>query len=288
VDAAAQVALVAPQGTAAPSMEGSLTGQPEQAQTQDQVTVSGATIQPKDKKQLASDRVQNPHEPQATYSVKGQGENKKEHVGYKVQVAETVCEVELAPGEPTRNFIAGMLTHPAYQSDEAGAQQMEQEQARMGLDKPPVQYVDGAYVSAQKLAQTQAEGRELIGPAQSSPRKVGQFTAEDFQVRVEDRQATCPAGKTSTQCSRLEEASTGKISYRFEWSTHCHDCPLRGQCLGKDQRPRTLVVGEHHTVLQARRTEQQTHAFKQRLKHRNGIEGTQSELVRGHGLRQAR
>jgi IS5 family transposase len=49
-----------------------------------------------------------------------------------------------------------------------------------------------------------------------------------------------------------------------------------------------LVVGENHGVLQARRTEQKTDAFKQRLKHRNAIEGTQSELVRSHGLRRAR
>jgi hypothetical protein len=202
VSTAAQVAPVAPQGTAAPRRDGSVTGQPEETQTQGQVTVSGATIQPKDKKQLASDRVQNPHELEATYSVKGQGENKKEHVGYKVQVAETVCEVELAPGEPTRNFITGMVTHPAYESDEAGALKMEQEQARMGLDKPPVQYVDGAYISAQILAQAQAEDREIIGPAQSSPQKVGRFTAEDFQIRVEELKAICPAGKVNTQCSR--------------------------------------------------------------------------------------
>ena len=58
--------------------------------------------QPKDKQQLASDRVQNPHEPEATYAAKGQGEKKKEHVGYKVQVAETVCEVKLAPGRADR------------------------------------------------------------------------------------------------------------------------------------------------------------------------------------------
>ena len=58
--------------------------------------------------------------------------------------------------------------------------------------------------------------------------------------------------------------------------------------LGKDQRHRTLVVGEHHTVLQARRQEQETEAFQNRMKHRNAIEGTQSELVRGHGLRHAR
>jgi transposase len=247
-----------------------------------------ATVEPKGKKELSSDRVQNPHDPEATYAVKGQGEKKKEHVGYKVQVAETVSEVTLAPGEPTRNFIAGIVTHPAYESDDAGAEKIEQEQAQMGIEKPPVQYVDGAYVSAEKLMQAQAEGRELIGPARPAPEKDGRFSAPDFNVQVQERRATCPAGKVSTQCSRLEEESTGKVSYRFEWSTQCHDCPLRSQCLGKEQRHRTLVVGEHHTVLQARRQEQQTEAFQQRMKHRNAIEGTQSELVRAHGLRRAR
>ncbi|SRR6266436_418527 len=245
-------------------------------------------VRPKDKEQLDSARVQNPHDPEATYSVKGKGEQKKEHVGYKVQVAESVCEATLSAGEPTRNFIVGIVTHPAYEHDETGAQKMEQEQAQMGLDKPPVQYVDAAYVSAQKLAQAQAEGRELIGPALPSRQVEGRFTAADFQVNVEERQAICPAGKINTQCSRLVEQSTGKASYRFEFSTQCHDCLLRCQCLGKDQRHRSLVVGEHHTLLQARRQEQRTAAFQQRMKHRNAIEGTQSELVRAHGLRHAR
>jgi hypothetical protein len=245
-------------------------------------------VEPKGRGQLDSDRVQNPHEPDATYGAKGEGEQKKEHVGYKVQIAETVCEAVLAAGEPTRNFIVGIVTHPAYEHDETGAQKMEQEQAQMGLEKPPVQYVDAAYVSAQKLARAQAEGREIIGPALPTRRMEGRFAATDFQVNVEARQAVCPAGKINTQCSRLVEQATGIVSYRFEFSTQCHDCSLRGQCLGQDQRHRSLVVGEHHTVLQARRQEQATAAFKQRMKHRNAIEGTQSELVRAHGLRHAR
>jgi len=252
------------------------------------VLAGGAPVEPKGKGQLRSDRVQNPHDPEATYAVKGQGQQKKEHVGYKVQVAETVSQAVLAPGEPTCNFIVGIVTHPAHQSDEAGAVKMEREQARMGLEKPLVQYVDGAYVSAQKLAQAQAEGRELMGPAQPAPQKEGRFTVEDFQIDLEQRQAICPAGKASTQCSRLEEEATGKVSYRFEFSTQCYDCPLRDRCLGKDQRHRTLLVGEHHSFLQARRQEQKTDAFKEQMKHRNAIEGTQSELVRAHGLRQAR
>jgi len=253
-----------------------------------QAMATAVEIQPRGKGHLDSDRVQNPHDADATYGVKGQGQQKKEHVGYKVQVAESVSEAVLAPGEPTRNFLLGIVTHPAYESDELGAVKMEQEQAQMGLEKPPVQYVDGAYVSAQKLAEAQAQGRELIGPAQPAPHKEGRFSTEDFQVNVQERTAVCPAGKINTQCSRLEEEATGKVTYRFEFSTQCHDCPLRGPCLGQDQRHRTLVVGEHHTLLQARRQEQQTEGFKQRMKHRNGIEGTQRELVRGHGLRRAR
>jgi len=50
----------------------------------------------------------------------------------------------------------------------------------------------------------------------------------------------------------------------------------------------TVVVGEFHSALQARRAEQQTEAFVEEIKQRNAIEGTQSELVRAHGLRRAR
>jgi hypothetical protein len=232
--------------------------------------------------------VHNPHDPEAQWAAKGQGKHRKEHVGYKVQVAETIREGELEKGEPTKNFVTAMVTQPASGSDDAGLPLVEAEQAQMGLDKPEAWYVDGAYVSAERLAQAQSEGREFIGPAQPAPKKEGRFSVEDFQLDVEERKGLCPAGKENTQCSRLEEEGTGKVSYRFEWSTHCHDCPLRAQCLGKEQRHRTVVVGQHHTPLQARRQEQRSIAFKEKVKARNAIEGTQSELVRAHGLRRAR
>jgi len=255
----------------------------------EQFEMSQATVAPKNKGELSSDRVQNPHDPEATYAVKGEGPKKKEHVGYKVQVAETVTQAELAPGEPTQNFLTGMVTHAAHESDEAGAEKMEADQAAMGLEKPPVQYVDGAYVSAEKLAEAQAEGRSLIGPATAAPHNNGgRYTTEDFDIQVEERKAICPAGKENTQCSRLAEQATGKVTYRFEWSTHCAECPFRERCVGPEQKHRSLVVGEHHSALQARRQEQKTAAFAQEMKHRNGIEGTQSELVRAHGMRRAR
>lgn len=249
-----------------------------------------AAPQPKTKEQLSTERVQNPHEPEATYASKGNGEHRKEHVGYKIQVAETVSEAVLAAGEPTRNFIVGMVTHAARESDEEGALKMEAEQEAMGLEKPPVNYVDAAYVSTEKLVEAAAQGRELIGPAPKTANNTeGRFQSETFQVEVEQRRATCPAGHQNRQCSRLVEKATGRVSFRFEWDTvTCTGCPLRLQCIKAEHTHRTLAVGEHHTVLQARRNEQKTDAFKKRLQHRNAIEGTQSELVRAHGMRRAR
>ena len=174
-------------------------------------------------------------------------------------------------------------------ADDAGLPATLKSQEALGLEKPSELYVDGAYVSAAALAEAQSQGRELVGPAQPSPTKrPAGFRTEDFQVDVEERRALRPAGKENTQCSRLEEDKSGKVSYRFEWSTHCHGCARREQCAGPEQKHRTLVVGQHHSLLQQRRREQQTEAFKERMKVRNAIEGTQSELVRGHGLRRAR
>jgi hypothetical protein len=249
-----------------------------------------AAPRPKAKEQLGSERVQNPQDPEATYASKGKGEPRQEPVGYKVPVAETVSEAVLAAGEPTRNFVTGRVTHPARESDEEGALKMEAEQPAMGLDKPSVQYVDAAYISAQKLWEAQEEGRELIGPAPGpAHNNEGRFTSQAFPVTVERQETICPAGHPNTPCRRLAEQATGRVSYRFEWDTAtCAVCALRQACIQANPPHRSLVVGEHHTVLQARRAEQKTPSFKERMRHRNAIEGTQSELVRAHGLRRAR
>jgi len=231
--------------------------------------------------------VQNPHNPGAQWSSKSTTQD-KEWVGHKVQVAETVQEQPRAKGEPTPSVITAVVTQDAPESDKAGMAAVLNEQRQLGLEKPETLYVDGAYVSGPALAEAKAEGRELIGPAPASPDRGKVYCCEAFAVSVEERRAVCPAGQSSTQCSRLVEHETGHVQYRFEWSTHCHGCPLKPQCVTAGQRHRTLVVGEHHTLLQARRQVMQTPAFQEDMHHRNAIEGTQSELARGYGLRRAR
>jgi hypothetical protein len=175
------------------------------------------TASAKSKQDLSSERVQNPHDPDATYAAKGEGERKKEHVGYKVQVAETVNQTPLCSGEPTNNFIVGIVTHAARESDEEGDLKMEAEQKAMGLEKPEVKYVDAAYISTQKLMEATAEGRQLIGPAPGGTNRQGRFASDNFQVTLEQRMAVCPAGHKNTQCSSLTEKATGRVAFRFEW-----------------------------------------------------------------------
>ena len=232
--------------------------------------------------------VHNPHEPEAQWAAKGVGRHKKEGVGYKVQVGESLDDTPLAAGEPTRQFITAMVTQPAIASDEAGLEEVAAEELAMGQEPSLARYVDAAYISGEKLAQAAAEGRPLIGPAQPAPRTGQRFTSEDFQVSIAQRQTVCPAGQTSSQCSRLEVQATGQVNFRFEWSFHCAECPLRRQCCGPDQKHRTLQVSQYHDFLQDRRQEQKTEAFRGECRKRNALEGTQSELVRAHGLRHAR
>jgi hypothetical protein len=248
----------------------------------------GEKPEPLPRQKHGAGAVQNPHDPEAQWCAKGRGTARKEWVGYKVQVAENVGAPPAAAGEPPRNFLTSMVTQNAIDSDDAGLVATLAAQAENGLAKPAELYVDAAYISAAGLAEAQAQGRELLGPARGSPANHRGFRSEDFHVEVEARRATCPEGHPSTQCSRLEEKATGKVVYRFEWSTHCHQCPIRARCVGGEPVHRTLVVGEHHTALQARRTEQETQEFRVRMHVRNGIESTQSELVRAHGLRKAR
>jgi transposase len=241
--------------------------------------------------------VVNPHEPEAQWRTKGP---KKSWTGYQVPVAgaesarrrwrvrQTVAEQPVAVGEPTRQFVTAVETQRATASDEAGLEQVLAVQQATGHERPSEWYVDGASVSAGKMVAARAEGWELLGPAQPSASKGTGYSAEEFVVDVAARTATCPAGAASTQCSRLAAAASGQVSFRFEWRWRCRDGARRGDCVRQNQAQRSLVVGEHHAALQARRAEMKTDAFTGLMKRRAAIEGTISELVRGHGLRRAR
>jgi len=250
-----------------------------------EVTPAGPAV----RKQEDSGTVQNPHDPEAQWAAKDQAKTKT-WVGYKAQIAETIPATAgpKAPGEPTQAFLTEVTTTEAIVSDLEGRERVEQQQEQHGLGRADTLYVDTTYVTDDTLAQAAQEGRQLRGPAHAACNTSGDlFTAEAFDVSVTQRQAVCPAGHTSTQCSRLEDQQTGEVTYRFEWSYHCDACPLQAQCTKARRGRRMLVVGQHHDHLQARRREMPTEVFRHEMRQRNGIEGTISEFTR-NGARRTR
>jgi len=244
--------------------------------------------QPEAVKEHAPGVIRNPRDPDAQWSAKGKGKEKKSWMGYKVQVAESLPEKDAL--NPKR-FITSIVTQKAIASDDPGLDETLRDQAASGLDRPTELYVDGAYVSAARLQEAKDQDWELIGPAQPSANRSGLRSAyriEAFAIDIAKRTARCPGEYESTQCSRLEEAKRQKVSFRFEWSYHCRCCPLRSECVPAGQSHRTIVVGQYHDLLQQRRRDQRTEQFKERMQQRNAIEGTISELARAHGLRRSR
>jgi len=243
---------------------------------------------PQQRKTESSRTVKNPHDPDAQWSTKATTKDKS-WVGYKTQFEETVPEdgQPKPKGEPTEQFITDMVTTEAVASDIDGMQRMADGQAARGEEGADETYVDAAYVSGETLAEAEAQGRELVGPALPSQKHKGKFATKEFDIDIAARKAICPAGNTSTQCSLIHDSHQGKDYYRFEWGGQCDACPLSKRCTGSKSGRRIVSVGIHHDLLQRRRREMKTEAFQDRMRQRNAIEGTISEATRA-GLRRTR
>jgi transposase len=229
--------------------------------------------------------VQNPHDPDAHYADKGT----KQWIGYKVHVLESVDPKEPAKmkAEPGEHFITEVVTTEAAQDEMAGlAEGLKRQQEHHGI-RPEAMYADGGYVTESTLSQAESNAMELLGPTRPDPHK-GPYNADGFIVEVGNRRAVCPQGKTSTQCSRIKDSYMGTEYYRLEWTSQCDSCPVQRQCTRSKSGRRMLVVGLRHDLVQKRREQMRAKNFSQSMHPRNGIEGTHSELVRGHGLRRTK
>ncbi len=229
--------------------------------------------------------VQNPHDPDAHYADKGT----KQWIGYKVHVLESVDPQQpiKKKGEPAEHFIIEMLTTEAAQDEMSGlAETLRTEQQHHGII-PQAMYADAGYVTENTLTQAEQNGIELLGPTRPDPHK-GAYNSNAFHVDIDKRQAVCPQGNLSSQCSRIRDNYMGTEYYRIEWASQCDRCPVQKQCTRSKSGRRTLVVGLRHDLVQKRRKEMREAGFSKSMHPRNGIEATHSELVRGHAMRRTK
>ena len=215
--------------------------------------------------------IESPHEPQVRYGTKrGKG-----WLGYKGQVTES-CDKQ------TPNLLLDLEPTGALDND---SPELPKIQARLEDQQimPGEQYVDQGYMSGKHLVKSAAQGITLMGVLPADTQGPEGFRQTDFGIDVEKQRATCPAGK------RNRVWSVGKdeqIQIRFNGKT-CQQCDNFGKCT-KSPQGRSLTLHPYRAALIERRAEAETDAFKKKLWLRSGIEGTISELVRGHEFRRAR
>jgi len=218
-------------------------------------------------------QIQSPHDAEARWSKKGQ----KSWVGYKLQLTET-------DDDDLPHLITDIALSSSVEGDTSALVAIADRQAARDV-LPSERYVDQAYVSGGTLQASAARGEDLIGPAPSSDpspqaRMADGLTQAHFQIDLEARLATCPAGATA----RGRVATDGTIRFVFD-TDRCGGCALRPRCCtGKGGRRLTSSPG--HAALVAARERQETEAFKTAYRaHRGGVEGGLSALVRGQGMR---
>jgi hypothetical protein len=141
-----------------------------------------------------------------------------------------------------------------------------------------------------------------LPPLRNAARCSKQAFTSDLAASSGAGSVTCPAGQTtSTHTWRRAERARRRRLFQVPAAV-CAACPLRAQCLGTRTAcagmpagratRRTITLHFHEGVLQAaraaHRTPEQRRALRARLRPRAKVERKFAELLRRHGLRQAR
>jgi hypothetical protein len=226
-------------------------------------------------KQIPSDSLQNPSDPDAAYSGhKGQG--------YQVQVMETYSKEE----DPKRkkkdlNLITHVDVEPANQSD-ANAIILAIESATKSNIAPKELLADSLYDSDDNHHDAAKQGVEVVAPVMGNY-KEGTIGLEAFKLSDKGKVLSCPQGHAPAKTRKKKRFSAG-----FDLQ-HCSNCPNQSICsVKKGKKYYYLRYTAKQMRVAIRRAYEQTDAFKDRYRWRAGVEATMSELDRRTGVKRLR
>ncbi|MBN1684705.1 MAG: transposase [Gammaproteobacteria bacterium] len=226
-------------------------------------------VELKKPKEIVSDSLQNPSDPDATYSGhKGQG--------YQVQVMETFCEKE-----KSLNLITHVNVEPAHNSD-ANALIPAIESAEKRNLKPKELTADSLYGSDDNCERAKAHDVELIAPTMGSVQK-GQLSLADFKFSLKGEVVACPQGHPPVIVRRKKRVSIGFASH------HCRNCSELSKCpVKKGKKYYYLRFTDKEMRIAKRRIYEHSDQFKDRYRWRAGVEAMMSEYDRRTGVKHLR
>lgn len=232
----------------------------------EQCRVVEDTVEVKASKEVPSDSLQNPSDPDAGYSAhKGQG--------YQIQIMETYQEKTPEDPRPSLNLITHVAVEPAHHHDSTALIPAIESATQRGF-YPQQVLADALYGSDENLTDARTKGVELISPVMGE--KPGKILITDFAFDDTHHVLTCPMGHAPVK----QKMKKGRYSVAFA-KERCAPCPHVASCPVKaSKRYFYLRFEEKHLRLDQRRAMEKTDAFQERYRYRAGIEATFSEYDR--------
>ena len=237
---------------------------------------SDGTIELKAPKQIRSDSLQNPSDPDATYSGhKGQG--------YQVQVMEAYSEHEGAEKDPAQlNLITHVDVEKACDSDANALVPAIEAALEKELD-PSELLADALYGSDENCQEAEQYGVEVVSPTMGTEKQSG-AALSDFQLREDGHVEICPAGHQPL----VRRKNKSSYSQGFDTGV-CSRCPLLAQCPVKQGKSYYYLRYTKKAMRLARRRQHESSTeFKDRYRWRAGVEATMSQYDRLTGVKRLR
>jgi len=226
-------------------------------------------------KEIPSDSLQNPSDPDTTYSGhKGQG--------YQIQVMETYSKDEDPKSRKKNlNLITRVEVEPAHQSD-AKAIIPAIESANQSDLAPKELLADSLYDSDDNHQDAAQLGVEVVAPVMGNT-KEGTISLEDFELSAKGIVISCPQGHAPARTRKKKRYSAG-----FDLQ-HCSNCPNQSLCsVKKGRKYYYLRYTAKEMRVAIRRAYERTDEFKDRYRWRAGVESTMSEYDRRTGVKHLR
>ena len=224
---------------------------------------------------IASDSLQNPSDPDATYSGhKGQG--------YQVQIMETYSPDDNKRRKQQRlNLITHVAVQSACESD-ANALEPAIDDVQKRQMAPDQLLADTLYGSDRNHQTAKAEDIELVAPVHKGNASNTNLLA-GFSFNNSGYLTQCPAGHKPERVRYKKK--TDRYSAAFTKDL-CRRCPGFGQCQLKEGKNHFFLhYSGRQSRLAVRRAAEKKDAFTDCYRWRAGVEATMSELDRRTGIK---
>ena len=254
----------------------------EQCEATSDVATRKKTFRVKANKDVASDSLQNPSDPDATYC----GHKGK---GYQAQIQETYIPLP-PPGEngeaqepaPLR-LALHVAVEEAHRSDAHALLPAIADVKERGF-APQEVLADSLYGSEKNVDEAAVAGVEVVAPVPGGEKKGKSSFLSEFTFTQEDGIALCPAGHAP-----IEDESVRKHRKVVFATADCLGCPKRKECPVKSvKKGYGFAYDKKQVKMARRRAREKTAEFADRYRHRSGVEATMSALDRLTGVKQLR